>query len=107
MTSRVSKRTPGKMPSSGPPSLNRFGCPCGPLSSNAGGVPGVDILISSVLGSTFYAGIGCRNTLVLFLDRKALRARVDRRLRQDYKASSYPIRPQPFLVTGDGIAVPA
>ena len=107
MTSPVSKRTPGKMPSSGPRSLNRIGYPSGPLSSNAGGMPGVDMLFSPALGSTFYAGIPCRNTLVLFSDRKALKARIGRRLRQDHKASPYPITPQPFLVTRDGIAAPA
>jgi hypothetical protein len=69
--------------------------------------PELHKLFSSALGSTFYGGIPCRNTLVLFSDRKALKARVGRRLRQDYKASPYPITPQPFLVTRDGIAVPA
>ncbi len=69
--------------------------------------PELHKLFSSALGSTFYAGIPCRNTLVLFSDRKALKARIGRRLRQDYKASPYPITPQAFLVTCDGIAVPA
>ncbi len=64
-------------------------------------------LFSSALGSTFYAGISCRNTLVLFSDRKPLKARIGRRLRQDYMASPYPITPQSFLVTRDGIAAPA
>jgi hypothetical protein len=94
------------MPSSGRPSLNRIGYPSGPLSSNAGGMAGVDVLISSALGSTFHAGIPCRDRLVLFSDRKALKVRIGRRLRQDYKASPYPITPQPFLVTRDDRADP-
>ena len=69
--------------------------------------PELHKLFSSVLGSPFYAGIPCRNTLVLFSDRKALKARIGRRLRQDHKASPYPITPQPCLVTRDGIAAPA
>ncbi len=69
--------------------------------------PELHKLFSSALGSPFYAGIPCRNTLVLFSDRKALKARIGRRLRQDHKASPYPITPQPFLVTPDGIAAPA
>jgi hypothetical protein len=69
--------------------------------------PELHTLFSPALGSTFFAGIPCRNTLVLFSDRKALKARIGRRLRQDYKASPYPITPRPFLVTRDGIAAAA
>ncbi len=66
--------------------------------------PELHNLFCQALGSPFWAGIPCRNTLVLFSDRKALKSKIGRRLRQDHKASPYPITPTPFLVTRDGIA---
>lgn len=61
-------------------------------------------LFSGPLGHPFWAGIPCRNTLVLYSDRRALKQRIGRRLKKDHDASAYPITPQPFLVTRDGIA---
>ena len=61
-------------------------------------------LFSGPLGAPFWAGIPCRDTLVLFSDRKALKQRIGRRLKKDHDASAYAISPQPFLVTRDGIA---
>jgi uncharacterized protein YtpQ (UPF0354 family) len=66
--------------------------------------PDLHKLFSGPLGSPFWAGIPSRNTLVLFSDRKALKDRIGRRLKKDHHASAYPITPQPFLVTRDGIA---
>ena len=61
-------------------------------------------LFSGPLGSPFWAGIPCRNTLVLYSDRHLLRKRIPGKLRKDHKASAYPITARPFLVTRDGIA---
>ena len=67
--------------------------------------PDLHQLFSGPLGSPFWAGIPCRNTLVLYSDRHLLRKRIPGRLRKDHKASAYPITAQPFLVTRDGIAI--
>ncbi len=67
--------------------------------------PDLHELFSGPLGSPFWAGIPCRNTLVLYSDRHLLRKRIPGRLRKDHKASAYPITAQPFLVTRDGIAI--
>ncbi len=56
------------------------------------------------LGSPFRAGIPDRDTLVVYSDRRRLRKRTERQLDKDYRTSSYPITPRPFLVTPDGIA---
>jgi hypothetical protein len=56
------------------------------------------------LGSPFWAGIPCRDTLVLFSDRKALKQRIGRKLKKDHDASAYSITPRAFLVTRDGVA---
>jgi hypothetical protein len=61
-------------------------------------------LFSGPLGSPFWAGIPCRDRLVVFSDRRVLKQRIARRLKKDHDASAYPITPQPFLVTRDGIA---
>jgi hypothetical protein len=61
-------------------------------------------LFSKPLGSPFWAGIPCRDTLVLYSDRRQLKQRTERRLAKDCRTSAYPITPQPFLVTRDGIA---
>ncbi len=66
--------------------------------------PDLHRLFSGPLGSPFWAGIPCRDTLVLFSDRRALKQRTGRRLRKDHDSSAYPITPRPFLVTRDGIA---
>lgn len=66
--------------------------------------PDLHQLFSGPLGSPFWAGIPCRNTLVLYSDRHLLRKRIPGRLRKDHKASAYPITARPFLVTRDGIA---
>ena len=66
--------------------------------------PDLHKLFRGPLGSPFWAGIPCRNTLVVFSDRKALKARIGRRLKKDHDRSAYPITPRPFLVTADGIA---
>jgi uncharacterized protein YtpQ (UPF0354 family) len=58
------------------------------------------------LGSPFWAGIPCRDRLVLFSDRRMLKQKTGRRLRKDHDTSAYPITPKPFLVTHDGIAPP-
>jgi uncharacterized protein YtpQ (UPF0354 family) len=65
---------------------------------------GLHKLFSGPLGSPFWAGIPCRDTLVLYSDRRQLKQRTARRLRKDHDASAYPISPRPFLVTPDGIA---
>jgi uncharacterized protein YtpQ (UPF0354 family) len=57
------------------------------------------------LGSPFRAGIPDRDTLVVYSDRRRLRKRTERQLDNDYRTSSYPITPRPFLVTPDGIAL--
>src|SRR5262245_32740495 len=61
-------------------------------------------LFSKALGNPFWAGIPCRNTLVLYSDRRAMKQRIRRRLKKDHDESAYPITPRPFLVTRDGIA---
>ncbi len=66
--------------------------------------PDLHRLFSGPLGSPFWAGIPCRNRLVLFSDRKALKQRIGRRLKKDHDTSAYAITPTPFLVTLDGIA---
>lgn len=66
--------------------------------------PELHHLFSGPLGKTFWAGIPCRDTLVLFSDRRDLKQRIGRRLKQDHHASAYAITPRPFLVTRDGIA---
>jgi uncharacterized protein YtpQ (UPF0354 family) len=66
--------------------------------------PELHRMFSGPLGSPFWAGIPCRDTLVLYSDRRALKQRTVRRLRKDHDASAYPITPMPFLVTRDGIA---
>jgi hypothetical protein len=66
--------------------------------------PDLYTLFSQPLGQPFWAGIPCRDTLVLFSDRRQLKQRIGRRLKKDHDASAYPITPQPFLVTRDGIA---
>jgi uncharacterized protein YtpQ (UPF0354 family) len=66
--------------------------------------PDLHRLFSGPLGSPFWAGIPDRNTLVVYSDRRGLKQRIARRLRKDYQSSAYPISPQPFLVTRDGIA---
>ena len=66
--------------------------------------PDLHRMFSGPLGSPFWAGIPCRDTLVLYSDRRALKHRTARRLRKDHDASAYPITPRPFLVTRDGIA---
>jgi len=63
-------------------------------------------IFSGPLGSPFWAGIPCRDTLVLYSDRRALKQRISRRVRKDHDASAYPITPRPFLVTRDGVAAP-
>lgn len=66
--------------------------------------PELHRMFSGPLGSPFWAGIPCRDTLVLYSDRRELKQRTGRRLRKDHDASAYPITARPFLVTRDGIA---
>jgi uncharacterized protein YtpQ (UPF0354 family) len=66
--------------------------------------PDLHRLLSGPLGSPFRAGIPDRDTLVVYSDRHRLRQQTERQLRKDYRTSSYPITPRPFLVTPDGIA---
>jgi uncharacterized protein YtpQ (UPF0354 family) len=66
--------------------------------------PELHKLFSGPLGSPFWAGVPCRDTLVLYSDRKVLKNRTNRRLAKDHDTSAYPISPKPFLVTRDGIA---
>ena len=61
-------------------------------------------MFSGPLGSPFMAGIPCRDTLVLYSNRRELKQRTARKLKKDHGASAYPITAQPFLVTRDGIA---
>ncbi len=65
--------------------------------------PDVNKLFSGPLGSPFWAGIPCRDTLVLFSDRRELKQKIARKMKKDYNASGYQITPHPFLVTRDGI----
>ncbi len=66
--------------------------------------PELHRLFSGPLGNVFRAGIPDRDTLVLYSDRHRLRQHTERQLRKDHRKSGYPITPQPFLVTADGIA---
>jgi hypothetical protein len=66
--------------------------------------PDLHKLFTGPLGSPFMAGIPCRDTLVLYSNRRELKQRIARRLKKDYQASAYQITPAPFLVTRDGIA---
>jgi hypothetical protein len=66
--------------------------------------PDLHKLFSRPLGSPFWAGIPCRDRLVVYSDRRVMKQRIGRRLRKDHDASAYPITPRPFLVTRDGIA---
>jgi hypothetical protein len=67
--------------------------------------PDLHKLFSGPLGNPFWAGIPCRNRLVVYSDRRALKQRIVRRLRKDHDTSAYQITPRPFLVTRDGIAL--
>jgi hypothetical protein len=67
--------------------------------------PDLHKIFRGPLGSPFWAGIPCRNTLVVFSDRKALKQRIGRKLKKDHDRSAYSITPKPFLVTADGIAL--
>jgi uncharacterized protein YtpQ (UPF0354 family) len=66
--------------------------------------PELHKLFAGPLGSPFWAGVPCRDRLVVFSDRKVLKQRIGRRLRKDHDSSAYAITPHPFLVTRDGIA---
>jgi hypothetical protein len=66
--------------------------------------PDLHKMFGEALGSPFCAGIPCRDTLVLYSNRRELKQRIARRIKKDYTASAYQITPQPFLVTRDGIA---
>jgi uncharacterized protein YtpQ (UPF0354 family) len=66
--------------------------------------PELHKLFSGPLGSPFWAGIPCRERLVLFSDRRALKARITRKVSKDHDTAAYPITPLSFLVTRDGIA---
>lgn len=66
--------------------------------------PELHRLFSGPLGSPFWAGVPCRDTLVLYSDRRQLKQRIGRRVAKDHDSSPYPITPLPFLVTRDGIA---
>jgi uncharacterized protein YtpQ (UPF0354 family) len=66
--------------------------------------PDLHRLFSGPLGNPFWAGIPDRNTLVVYSNRRSLKQRIARQLFKDYKKSAYPITPQPFLITRDGIA---
>jgi hypothetical protein len=66
--------------------------------------PELHKLFSGPLGSPFWAGIPCRERLVLYSDRKALKQRIGRRVSKDHDTAAYPITPCSFLVTPDGIA---
>jgi hypothetical protein len=66
--------------------------------------PELHRLFSGPLGSPFWAGIPCRERLVVYSNRRELNQRIGRRLKKDHDASAYSITPRPFLVTRDGIA---
>jgi hypothetical protein len=66
--------------------------------------PDLHRLFSGPLGSPFMAGVPCRDTLVLYSNRRDMKQRIARRLKKDYTASAYQITAHPFLVTRDGIA---
>jgi uncharacterized protein YtpQ (UPF0354 family) len=61
-------------------------------------------MFSGPLGTPFWAGIPCRDRLVLYSDRRDMKQRIARKIKKDYTASAYQITPSPFLVTRDGIA---
>jgi uncharacterized protein YtpQ (UPF0354 family) len=61
-------------------------------------------LFSGPLGSPFLVGIPCRDTLVVYSNRRFLKKRTARTLKKDHDRSAYGITPRPFLVTPDGIA---
>jgi uncharacterized protein YtpQ (UPF0354 family) len=66
--------------------------------------PELHQMFSGPLGSPFCAGIPCRDTLVLYSNRKQLKPRIGRKIKKDHDSSAYPITSRPFLVTRDGIA---
>jgi hypothetical protein len=66
--------------------------------------PDLHRLFSGPLGSPFWAGIPCRDRLVVYSDRRDVKKRIGRTILKDYKGSAYPITSRPFLVTRDGIA---
>lgn len=66
--------------------------------------PDLHRLFRGPLGSPFMAGIPDRDTLVVYSNRRGVKERTARQLRKDYRTSSYPISPRPFIVTPDGIA---
>jgi uncharacterized protein YtpQ (UPF0354 family) len=66
--------------------------------------PDLHRMFSGPLGNPFWAGIPCRNRLVLFSNRKQMKQKITRKLKRDHDDSAYPITPTPFLVTRDGIA---
>lgn len=61
-------------------------------------------LFSGPLGTPFWAGIPCRDRLVLYSDRRQLKQRIGRQVKRDCASSAYAITARPFLVTRDGIA---
>ena len=66
--------------------------------------PDLSRMFSGPLGIPFWAGIPCRDRLVLYSDRRELKQRILRKIKKDYTASAYQITTRPFLVTPDGIA---
>jgi len=66
--------------------------------------PDLHRMFTKELGNQFWAGIPCRDTLVLYSDRREMKQRIARKIKKDYTASAYQITPSPFLVTRDGIA---
>jgi uncharacterized protein YtpQ (UPF0354 family) len=66
--------------------------------------PDLHRLMSSPLGSPFYAGIPDRDTFVVLSHHAQLRRKIARQVRKDFNKSAYQIAPQLFLVTADGIA---
>src|SRR5262249_14323829 len=66
--------------------------------------PDLHRLFSGPLGSPFWAGIPCRKPMGVASDGGGLKQGPAPRLKKDPDASAYPITPQPFLVTREGIA---
>ena len=66
--------------------------------------PDLHKLFSGPLGSPFWAGIPCRDRLVVYSDRRDVKKRIGRSILKDFKSSAYAITSRPFLVTHDGIA---
>lgn len=66
--------------------------------------PELHKMFSGPLGTPFWAGIPCRDTLVLYSDRKELKQRIGRKILKDHRASAYSITAESFMVTRDGIA---